>query len=80
MWQQEDNKLKCSLSFRDFRQAMDFMQRVARVAEALNHHPWWSNVYNKVHIELTTHDAGNKVTELDHRLAARIKAIYDSMQ
>lgn len=76
MWIEEDNKLKRSLSFKDFEQAMAFMNKVAMVAEALNHHPWWSNVYNKVEIELTTHDAGNTVTEKDHELAKRIDEIY----
>ncbi|MCC9165415.1 4a-hydroxytetrahydrobiopterin dehydratase [Pontibacter harenae] len=76
MWREEDNALKCSLRFKDFNQAMAFMNQVAKVAEELNHHPWWSNVYNKVDIELTTHDAGNTVTELDHKLAKRIEEIY----
>lgn len=76
MWQEQDNKLSSSLTFRDFKQAMAFMNEVADVAEELDHHPWWSNVYNKVEIELTTHDAGNTVTEKDHRLAARIEQIY----
>ena len=79
MWKEEDNKLKRSLTFRDFRQAMAFMNEVADVAEELDHHPWWSNVYNKVEIELTTHDAGNTVTKRDHTLARRIDEIYDSV-
>ena len=76
MWKEEDNKLKCSLTFEDFEQAMAFMNEVAAVAGELDHHPWWSNVYNKVNIELTTHDAGNTVTVRDHRLAKRIEEIY----
>lgn len=76
MWIEEDNKLKRSLQFKDFKQAMAFMNEVAVVAEEMNHHPWWSNVYNKVEIELTTHDAGNTVTERDHKLASRIDEIY----
>ncbi|GAB3824951.1 hypothetical protein GCM10028895_33980 [Pontibacter rugosus] len=76
MWQEEDNKLTCSLTFKDFKQALQFMNAVGEVAEEMNHHPWWSNVYNKVEIELTTHDAGNTVTELDHALAKRIEEIY----
>ncbi len=79
MWKEEDNKLQCSLQFKDFKQAIAFMNEVAEVAEELNHHPWWSNVYNKVTIELTTHDAGNTVTELDHQLAKRIDEIYEKM-
>lgn len=80
MWQEKDNKLVCSLTFRDFKQAMDFMNQVAEVAEEMDHHPWWSNVYNKVDIELTTHDAGNTVTDKDHQLAQRIDEIYTSLK
>lgn len=79
MWQEEDNKLKRSLTFKDFKQAMAFMNKVADVAEAMDHHPWWSNVYNKVTIELTTHDAGNTVTEKDRQLARRIDEISDGV-
>ncbi len=78
MWKEEENKLKRSLSFKDFKQAMAFMNEVAIVAEEMNHHPWWSNVYNKIDIELTTHDAGNTVTDKDHALAAEIDKIYSS--
>lgn len=80
MWKEENNKLTCSLLFKDFKQAMAFMNEVAEVAEKMNHHPWWSNVYNKVQIELTTHDAGNTVTELDHKLASRINEIYKKIK
>ena len=79
MWREENNTLKRSLKFKDFKQAMAFMNRVAEVAEEINHHPWWSNVYNKVEIELTTHDAGNTVTDKDHDLARKIDQIYDNM-
>lgn len=79
MWKETENKLTRSLEFKDFRAAMAFMNKVADVAEELNHHPWWSNVYSKVEIELTTHDAGNTVTDKDVELARRIDEIYDSM-
>lgn len=79
MWKEENNKLTCSLHFKDFKQAMAFMNEVADVAEEMNHHPWWSNVYNKVEIELTTHDAGNTVTERDHKLASHINKIYEKV-
>lgn len=79
MWKETGNKLTRSLEFKDFRAAMAFMNKVADVAEELDHHPWWSNVYNKVEIELTTHDAGNTVTEKDLALARRIDEIYDNM-
>ena len=79
MWKEEDNKLKRTLTFKDFKEAMAFMNRVADVAEEANHHPWWSNVYNKIEIELTTHDAGNTVTKKDHQLAQKIDQIYDNL-
>ncbi|MBC5994093.1 4a-hydroxytetrahydrobiopterin dehydratase [Pontibacter cellulosilyticus] len=78
MWREEDNKLKRTLEFKDFKAAMAFMNQVADVAEEINHHPWWSNVYNKIEIELTTHDAGNTVTEKDYELAQKIDQIYDN--
>ena len=72
MWREEDNKLKKTFEFKDFREAFAFMTRVAFLAEAHNHHPNWSNVYNKVIIELTTHDQGNTVTQKDKKLAEAI--------
>ncbi len=72
MWQEQDNKLSRSFEFKDFSEAWAFMNRVALLAEKMDHHPNWSNVYNKVNIELTTHDAGNTVTERDRKLAKAI--------
>lgn len=72
MWQEQDNKLVRDFQFADFSEAFAFMTRVALIAEKMDHHPWWSNVYNKVRIELTTHDAGNIVTEKDRTLAEKI--------
>ena len=51
------------------------MSKVAIVAEKMNHHPFWSNVWNTVKIELTTHEADNTVTEQDHKLAAIIDSL-----
>jgi 4a-hydroxytetrahydrobiopterin dehydratase len=76
MWQEEDNKLKKSFEFKNFVEAFAFMTKVALIAEKMNHHPWWSNVYNKVEIELNTHDAGNIVTDKDHKLAKAIDKVY----
>lgn len=75
MWTEENNRLKKTFRFKDFQEAFAFMTRVAFLAEKHEHHPNWSNVYNTVTIELTTHDAGNVVTEKDHKLAAAIDAI-----
>ena len=78
MWREEDNKLKKSFQFKDFTEAFAFMTRVAFAAEKMNHHPWWSNVYNQVNIELNTHDAGNTVTDKDRKLAEKIDKFYGS--
>ncbi len=72
MWTEENNKLVKTFVFRNFVEAFAFMTRVALVAEKMDHHPTWTNVYNKVTIQLNTHDAGNKVTEKDHKLAGAI--------
>ncbi|MDN5216181.1 4a-hydroxytetrahydrobiopterin dehydratase [Fulvivirgaceae bacterium BMA12] len=72
MWQEEDNKLKKDFQFKDFTEAFGFMAKVAIIAEKMDHHPYWSNVYNQVSIHLSTHDAGDVVTEKDHKLAAAI--------
>lgn len=75
-WTQTNDKLHRIFKFADFRQAFAFMTEVAFAAEAAGHHPDWSNVYNTVKIGLTTHDAGNTVTEKDHALAREIDEVY----
>lgn len=72
MWVEENNKLTRSFRFKDFTEAFAFMTKVALVAEKMDHHPYWINVYNTVTIELSTHDAGDIVTEKDHALAKAI--------
>jgi len=72
MWKETNNQLVRSLEFKDFTEAFSFMTRVAFIAEKMNHHPEWSNVYNKVEIRLSTHDAGNTVTDKDRKLASEI--------
>jgi len=72
MWTEEENKLKKTFEFKDFVEAFGFMSQVAIIAEKMNHHPNWSNVYNTVSFELNTHDAGDIVTEKDHTLAKAI--------
>ena len=71
-WKERDGALVKSFVFRDFVEAMGFMTRVALLAEKMNHHPEWTNVYNRVDIRLTTHDAGNVVTDIDRTLAAAL--------
>ena len=75
MWQEKDNKLSRTIEFKDFVEAFGFMAKVAIIAEKMDHHPNWSNVYNKVTIELTTHDAGNTVTDNDRMLAEAIDGL-----
>lgn len=71
-WIEENNTLNRSFTFKNFIEAWSFMTKVAMVAEKMNHHPEWSNVYNKVSITLTTHDEGNRITEKDRELAKKI--------
>lgn len=75
MWEEVDNKLVKTFEFKDFTEAFGFMTKVAIVAEKMNHHPNWSNVWNKVSFELTTHDAGNTVTDKDRKLAKEIDSL-----
>jgi 4a-hydroxytetrahydrobiopterin dehydratase len=75
MFQEQNNALVVSLRFKDFIEAFAFMTEVAFVAEKQQHHPNWENVWNTVHISLCTHDAGNTVTDRDHRLARSIETI-----
>lgn len=77
MWKEEDNMLKAGFQFENFSRAFAFMTEVAIQAEKMNHHPNWSNVYNRVDIHLTTHSAGNAVTERDRKLAAAIELIFE---
>ncbi|MBB6463825.1 4a-hydroxytetrahydrobiopterin dehydratase [Flammeovirga kamogawensis] len=74
-WKEENNQLQKTFTFKDFIEAFAFMTRVAFLAEAHQHHPNWSNVWNKVEICLTTHDAGNTVTQKDRDLASAIDQI-----
>jgi 4a-hydroxytetrahydrobiopterin dehydratase len=69
MWEEKDNKLYRKFEFKNFSEAFGFMTRVALEAESMNHHPLWTNVWNRVEIWLSTHDAGDIVTEKDRKLA-----------
>ncbi len=69
MWKEENNCLVREFTFKDFKEAFAFMTRVALAAEKMDHHPAWSNSYNKVQIKLSTHSQGNKVTDKDRKLA-----------
>lgn len=71
-WVEKNNRLKKNFKFKDFSEAFAFMTRVAMIAEKMDHHPYWINVYNTVSIELSTHDAGDIVTDKDIKLAKAI--------
>jgi 4a-hydroxytetrahydrobiopterin dehydratase len=74
-WTEEAGALRRRLTFANFSEAFAFMTRVALLAEKMNHHPEWTNVWNRVDITLTTHDAGNTVTDNDRAMAAAIDAL-----
>ena len=74
-WTFRVDALAKEFKFASFREAMSFMVRVGFEAEAMNHHPDWTNVYNRVAIRLNTHDAGGKVTAKDVELARKIQAL-----
>ncbi len=73
-WQARAGRLAREFRFADFSAAFGFMARVALLAEQMNHHPDWSNAYNRVTVELVTHDAGG-ITAFDVELARRISAL-----
>ncbi|MDO6434434.1 4a-hydroxytetrahydrobiopterin dehydratase [Flavitalea sp. BT771] len=75
MWEEKNNSLYSKFEFKDFSEAFAFMTRVALAAEKMDHHPLWTNVYNQVEIWLSTHDAGNIVTDKDRALAKKIDKI-----
>lgn len=77
MWSEKDGALYRKFVFADFKTAFEFMKKVAEAAEEQNHHPRWLNEYNKVEIWLSTHDAGNQITDKDRKLAAEIDRIYN---
>jgi len=75
MWAEKNNSLYRKFEFKDFKDAFGFMSRVALIAEKMDHHPKWTNVWNTVEIWLSTHSAGDIVTEKDKKLAAAIDAL-----
>jgi len=75
MWEEKNNTLYRKFQFKNFSEAFAFMTRVALEAEKMDHHPDWSNVYNTVEIRLSTHSAGDVVTDKDRKLAQKIDAM-----
>jgi 4a-hydroxytetrahydrobiopterin dehydratase len=75
MWQEKEKTLYKKFKFKNFSEAFAFMTRVALEAEKMDHHPTWTNTYDQVEIWLSTHDAGDIVTEKDKKLAGKIDSI-----
>lgn len=76
-WSVKDGKLHAEFRFDDFVEAFAFMTKVAFAAEAAQHHPEWRNIYNRVVIDLVTHDAGNAISQRDIDLARKINTLVD---
>jgi len=79
-WAEHDNALRGSFRFNNFTEAFSFMTAIAMYAEKQNHHPYWTNIYNKVDIVLQTHDAGDIITEKDRKMASWINNLYSKYQ
>jgi 4a-hydroxytetrahydrobiopterin dehydratase len=75
MWEEKNNKLYRKFEFKNFSEAFAFMTRVALEAEKMDHHPLWTNVWNTVEVWLSTHSAGDIVTDKDRKLASKIDAL-----
>lgn len=78
MWEEKDNALTRTFTFKDFREAFAWMTCIALAAEKMDHHPEWTNIYNTVKVRLNTHSAGNTVTEKDRELARLMDKYYNS--
>ena len=79
-WQENGQALHKTFYFKDFLEAIAFMNQAASSVEALHHHPEWANVYNRVTVRLTTHDAGHTITPKDHQLAQVLDEHYARFQ
>jgi len=79
-WVNHQTYLEKTFHFSSFLNAIEFMNDASKEIEILNHHPEWSNVYNKVHVVLRTHDAGNRITDLDYRLAEVLDKVFEKLQ
>jgi len=74
-WTEENNQLSKTFKFNSFIEAISWMVKAAFIIEKMNHHPEWTNVYNKVYVVLRTHDAGNTVTDKDRELAKALDVL-----
>ena len=76
-WKTTNQSLEKTFEFTTFEEAMQFMQDATPFIIQTDHHPTWSNTYNRVHVKITTHDAGNQVTEKDHILANYLDELFN---
>ena len=76
-WKEENNSLIKTFEFSSFEEAMQFMQNAIPFISETDHHPTWTNTYNRMEVKLTTHDAGNKITEKDRKLAAYLDKLHN---
>jgi 4a-hydroxytetrahydrobiopterin dehydratase len=74
-WTEANNALQKTFTFKSFSDAMAWMIKASYIIEKMDHHPEWTNIYNKVHVRLTTHDAGNTVSDKDRLLAAALDEV-----
>lgn len=79
-WLESDNKLTKTFTFDNFLDATRWMFDVSESIEDMNHHPVWTNVYNRVEVELSTHDSGNIVTEKDFALAKLLDQAFENFR
>lgn len=75
-WNESGGYLQKSFEFKDFKEALDFINKVGMISESMNHHPEIINNYNKVHLKLKTHDK-NQITELDHKMAKKVDDLFN---
>jgi 4a-hydroxytetrahydrobiopterin dehydratase len=75
-WRESGGYLQKTFEFKDFREALDFINKVGIISESMNHHPEIINNYNKVHLKLKTHDK-NQSTELDHKVAKKVDDLFN---
>ena len=76
-WEEKNNTLYRKFEFKNFSEAFAFMTRVALAAEKMDHHPKWTNVWNTVEVWLSTHDAGDIVTDKDRKLAKEMDKLSE---
>lgn len=75
-WEEVNNSLQKTYLFSDFKEALDFINKVGDISESMNHHPEMTNIYNKVTLRLKTHDK-NKITDLDYQMAKKVDDLFN---